>query len=241
MLHGFGGSARSFDLVIAALEKIVSAERCTPQALDLPGHGQLAHQPSPPTFEGCVEGVLARAPERFLLCGYSMGGRIALQVALAAPDRLSGLLLVSASAGIDSEAERRQRIASDERLAASLEARPFQEFVGAWRAQPLFADQPPAVRALAEEDMLRNDPEGLAAALRGLGAGRMPPLWGRLRSLAVPTVVLVGERDEKYVGLGRRITALAPEARLVVVEGGHGLLLENPSAVAGAISGLLQA
>jgi len=51
----------------------------------------------------------------------------------------------------------------------------------------------------------------------------------------MPVTVLAGERDAKYRALGQRMLELLSDARLVVVAGGHGLPLENPAAVAGAI------
>jgi pimeloyl-ACP methyl ester carboxylesterase len=87
LLHGFGGTRRTWDGVAARLER----ERYRPLALELPGHGQAADE-RPITFAGCAERVLARAPERFTLCGYSMGGRVALHTALAAPGRISRLV-----------------------------------------------------------------------------------------------------------------------------------------------------
>src|ERR1700728_4014819 len=96
LLHGFGNTHRAWDGVIAALDR----ERYRPLALDLPGHGEAADAERRITFAGCVEHVLARSPERFALCGYSLGGRVALHVALAAPERVSRLVLVSTSAGI---------------------------------------------------------------------------------------------------------------------------------------------
>ena len=60
----------------------------------------------------------------------------------------------------------------------------------------------------------------------------MEPLWGRLAELTMPVTVLVGDRDEKFLALGRRMVELLPDAELVVAPGGHGLPLENPAAVA---------
>jgi len=231
LLHGFGNTHRAWDGVIAALEH----ERYRPLALDLPGHGEAADAERPITFAGCVEHVLARSSERFALCGYSLGGRVALHVALAAPERVSRLVLVSTSAGISDEAERAQRRESDRALADELEQIPYEQFIERWRTQPLFACEPAEVGARAREDQRRNRPDALAAVLRGLGTGEMQPLWPRLGELVMPVTVLAGERDAKYRALGQRMLELLSDARLVVVAGGHGLPLENPVAVAGAI------
>lgn len=232
MLHGFAGTGRAYDGVIAALPP----ERYTPIALDLPGHGARSEQGTPITYEECVEIVLASAPSSFALCGYSMGARIALQVALAARGRVSRLVLVSATAGLQDEVERAARRRADERLANEIEEDNIERFVERWRSQPLFSDEPLQARLLAVADHRRNTTFGLAAALRGIGPGAMEPLWERLRELTMPVVVLAGERDGKYKALGERIAGAVPDGRLRIVAGGHGLLLENPGAVAAEIS-----
>jgi 2-succinyl-6-hydroxy-2,4-cyclohexadiene-1-carboxylate synthase len=233
LLHGFGGTRRAWDGVVAAL----GGERYNPVlALDLPGHGDAADAPPPIGFAGCVEQVLHASPERFVLCGYSLGGRVALHVALAAPDRVQRLLLVSCSPGIEDAAERATRRASDEALADELEAGPFEQFIERWRSQPLFAGEPAEAGALARADQRRNRPEALAAVLRGLGTGQMQPLWGRLGELRMPVSVIVGARDGKYLALARRMVELLDDGELVVLEGGHGLPLESPRALARALA-----
>jgi 2-succinyl-6-hydroxy-2,4-cyclohexadiene-1-carboxylate synthase len=231
LLHGFSGTHHAWDGVIAALDR----ERYRPLALDLPGHGEAADSERPITFAGCVTHVLERSPERFALCGYSMGGRIALHVALAAPERLSRLVLVASSAGIPDDAERAQRREADRALADDLERVPFAEFIERWRTQPLFAEDPPEVGELARTDQRRNRPDALAAVLRGIGTGEMAPLWGRLGELAMPVTVIAGERDAKFRALGERMVEMLPDARLMMLAGGHGLPLESPQALASVL------
>jgi len=125
LLHGFGGTSRSWDEVIAHLP----AERYRPLALDLPGHGELLDARGPITFDSCVQSVLERAPRRFVLAGYSMGGRIALQLALAAPERIERLVLISATAGIEDPSERAERSKRDRRLAEEIEQGSIEDFV----------------------------------------------------------------------------------------------------------------
>jgi 2-succinyl-6-hydroxy-2,4-cyclohexadiene-1-carboxylate synthase len=228
LLHGFGGTHRAWDGVRAHLHP----ERYLSLALDLPGHGQAGDAERPITFESCVQDVLRHAPERFTLCGYSMGGRIALHVALAAPERVQALVLVSTTAGIEDAEEREERRAADHLLADQLEAGSFEEFIERWRAQPLFADESPEAGALAREDQRRNSPEPLAGVLRGVGTGEMEPLWGRLGELQMPVAVLVGERDAKFRALGERMVAQLADARLIVGPGAHNLPLESPAWIA---------
>ena len=177
--------------------------------------------------------MLARAPERFTLCGYSLGGRVALHVALAAPERVERLVLVVQQRR--HRGRRRARRAAARRPARSPTSSkriPFEEFIERWRTQPLFADEPPEVGELAREDQRRNRPDALAAALRGIGTGEMEPLWERLGELAMPVTVLAGERDAKFLALGERMAELMPGAELTIVPGGHALALENPATLA---------
>ncbi len=234
LLHGFGGTHRAWDGVIERLDP----ERYRPLALDLPGHGAASAYPPPIGFDVCVDAVLAAAPERFALCGYSLGGRVALHVALAAPERVSRLCVIAANPGIEDEGERAARLAADERLAERLETEPFEDFVESWRSQPLFASEPPAAGELARADQRRNQPLALAAAMRGLSTGAMEPLWERLGELSMPVALLAGARDEKFTRLLARAQPLVPRAELTVLDGGHGLPLEDPAGVARALEEL---
>jgi 2-succinyl-6-hydroxy-2,4-cyclohexadiene-1-carboxylate synthase len=233
LLHGFAGTGRAWDAVIERLDR----ERYT-QALapDLRGHGT-ARDARPIDFAAVTADVLATAPPRFTLCGYSMGGRIALHGALAAPERIERLILVATTAGIESDAERSARRAADERLAAFTEHATIDEFADRWTAQPLFANTPPQAAGIWREDLLRNDPRALAEVLRGLGAGAMAPLWDRLPELTMPTTVVAGEEDTKYVALADRLAAALPDATVVIVPGaGHGLPREAPAQIAASIA-----
>ena len=235
LLHGFAGTRRGWDLVTGRLDP----ERYRPLALDLRGHGAAAGR-RPVSFEGCVADVAAQAPERFALVGYSMGGRVALHVALALPARVRALVLVATMAGIEDETEREARRAADGALADAVQRGTIEAFADRWAGQRMFARDPPEAAAFAREDMLRNDPRALAAVLRGVGTGAMAPLWKRLGELRMPAAVVAGERDAKFTALGRRLAAALPDAELIIVPGaGHGLPREAPQAVADAIEGLL--
>jgi 2-succinyl-6-hydroxy-2,4-cyclohexadiene-1-carboxylate synthase len=233
LLHGFAGTRHAWDLVADRLDP----ERYRPLALDLRGHGA-ARDARPITFAACAADVLAGAPERFVLCGYSLGGRVALHVALADPARVSRLVLVASTAGIEDAALRAERRAADERLADETEQGTIEAFADRWSQLPLFAGTPAAAAAVWRTDLLRNDPVALAVALRGIGAGVMEPLWDRLGELdGMPVTIIAGERDGRYAALGRRLAGALSGARMLVVPGaGHGLPREAPQAVAAAIA-----
>ena len=222
LLHGFTQTRQSWRRTARAL-----AGRYRAVIPDLPGHGQAVQRTA--SFDACAAYVRALGPR--VLVGYSMGGRIALYTALTVP--VQRLVLVGASPGIADPAERAARRTADEALADRIETLDIEAFATEWGSQPLFAGQPERVAAAAYADRLRNTPAGLAAALRGLGTGVMEPLWDALPSLSVPVTLAVGERDEKYLAIARRMAGVLPRAELVVVEGaGHAAQLEQPAAVA---------
>jgi 2-succinyl-6-hydroxy-2,4-cyclohexadiene-1-carboxylate synthase len=233
LLHGFGGTHRAWDPVLPELDH----ERYSPIVPDLRGHGTKADV-RPISFAGCVEDVLAAAPDRFVLCGYSMGGRIAQKVALAAPERVARLVLVATSAGIADPEARAARIAADRALADEVEGMTVERFVARWQAQPIFAGTPPEAARVWGDDLARNDPRALAEALRTIGGGAMEPFWDRLGELTMPVTIVVGSRDEKFVRLAREeYVPRIPHAQVHVVEGaGHGLPREAPGALAAAIA-----
>ena len=230
LLHGFTATGRSWDGVRRRVDGATYTDVLAP---DLRGHGEAAGR-RPATIEACVGDLAQDAP--YALCGYSMGGRVALHLALAQPERVRRLVLVSTTAGLDDEAARAGRRKADEELADGLERAGLEPFARWWGAQPLFAGQSPEVAASARRDRLRNSADGLAASLRGMGTGAMTPVWDRLGELTMPAVVLAGERDAKFRALGERLADGLPDARLVVVPGaGHAVHLEAPDAVAEAL------
>ena len=225
LLHGFAGTARHWDRVIAALPP----GRFEPLALELA-------DARPLSADGVADLVAARGGERFVMAGYSMGGRLALHAALALPERVARLVLLSTSAGIEDPDERAARAAADGALAAAIERSSIEDFIERWASVALFAGDPGWLREEVAEDERRCTPVALAATLRGLGVAAMAPMWERLGELEMPVALLAGERDERYVALGRRLADAITGARLTVVPGaGHRLALEAPVAVAGAL------
>jgi 2-succinyl-6-hydroxy-2,4-cyclohexadiene-1-carboxylate synthase len=228
LLHGFTHTGASWDPVVAAL-----AERYRALAPDIRGHGSATDR-VPVTIEGVLTDVLALAPPRFTLVGYSMGGRIALHVALGLPRRVDRLVLIGASPGISDPAARQARRRDDGRLADQIDGSTIEEFAARWAQTPVLAGQPPAVLAAVQADRLRNRPAGLARALRGLGTGALPSLWGRLGELEMPVVLVVGERDQKFRAIASEMVASGlDDATVIIVPGaGHAVHLEAPDAVA---------
>jgi 2-succinyl-6-hydroxy-2,4-cyclohexadiene-1-carboxylate synthase len=232
LVHGFTQTAHSWDLVTRRL-----ARHYEVVAVDAPGHGRSggirADLPSAARMLGDAGG-----PADYV--GYSMGGRLCLHLAVARPDLVNRLVLVSTTAGIEDPAERADRRRSDEELAASIEREGVDAFLDRWLALPLFASLPRDAASL--DDRRRNTPEGLASSLLLAGAGSQEPLWEQLSGLTMAALVVAGRRDAKYVAIGRRMSERIPRATFEVIEGaGHAVHLERPDAFTGALEAWLAA
>lgn len=226
-VHGFTQTARCWGPLLddlAADHEVV--------AVDAPGHGRSRHDDAAFLDAAALIGA-AGGPGTYL--GYSMGGRLCLRLAADRPDLVRRLVLVGATAGIEDPAERADRRRSDEALAARLEAIGIDAFLDEWLALPLFAGLDPPARAVPERR--RNRAAGLAASLRHCGSGAQEPVWDRLGALRMPVLVTAGERDAKFVALGRRVAAaIGPSAVFATVPGaGHTAHLEQPAAFAAVL------
>jgi 2-succinyl-6-hydroxy-2,4-cyclohexadiene-1-carboxylate synthase len=187
------------------------------------------------SFEGRLREIAdaAAGRSRSVLVGYSLGGRLALRAVLRDPSRYAGLIIVSATAGIDEPAARSARAEADERLAAWMEAAPIADVVGIWERQPLFADQSDALVEEQRAGRLSHDPAALALLLRTAGQGVLEPVWHELMRLELPVLAIAGNRDDGYVRAARRIADTAPHGRAAVVEeAGHAAHLQRPDEVA---------
>jgi 2-succinyl-6-hydroxy-2,4-cyclohexadiene-1-carboxylate synthase len=233
LVHGFTQTQAAWEPVAARLRPRWRLIR-----VDLPGHGGSAG-----VRAGFAEaaGLLGACGGRAAYVGYSLGGRLCLRLALDRPELVRSLVLLGASPGIADQAARAERRAADEALAAGIERDGVAAFLDRWLAGPLFATLPPS-RA-GREDRLANTPEGLASALRLLGAGAQAPLWDRLAGLRCPTLLVAGALDGKFAALAAEMAgAIGPAARLELVPGaGHAVHLERPAEVAALLDGFLTA
>jgi 2-succinyl-6-hydroxy-2,4-cyclohexadiene-1-carboxylate synthase len=228
-LHGFMGSSADWRGVMSVI-----GDRAFCIAADLPGHGSsLGLPPDTYTIEGATRAVINALDklevERPLIAGYSMGGRLALYLALRYPGRCAGLFLESASPGLVSKEERASRRAADEEKAKRLESGDFDGFLRDWYRHPLFVPLARDEGLLRQtiEARRRNDPVELARSLRGIGAGSQPSLWGELEGLAVPALALAGGLDEKYAAISSRMASISPRIEPVVIPGvGHNVRAE---------------
>ncbi|HEY1162397.1 MAG TPA: 2-succinyl-6-hydroxy-2,4-cyclohexadiene-1-carboxylate synthase [Candidatus Dormibacteraeota bacterium] len=235
LLHGFTQSGKSWHEVISLMPP--GWKWVLP---DLRGHGLTSVKPGGPyTMDACTAdlemlwGHLGIA--RSHLVGYSMGGRLALHVAAARPDRVLSLLTIGAHAGLEEEA-REGRRRGDEALAQRIEKDGIEAFVNYWSSLPLFEGlerRGPSFVAQLRTARMDNHVVGLAESLRGMGAGAMRPVWESLARVTCPCTFVAGQLDHGYAASARRLAASVPDGRVVIVQrAGHTVHQERPETFA---------
>jgi len=224
-LHGFTqtrATAEPFLSILAGNHRIL-----TP---DLPGHGASVNvRGSLTETAALVQHLRPQSPST--LGGYSFGGRVALHLALAYPESVSRLILLSTSMGIANDDGRTQRRRADEELAQRIRDDGVASFHRYWRSLPLFSS--------VSDDAWgsrSSDGAGLASSLEEAGVGTQEYLAERLPTLTMPTLLLYGSLDDRYAEAAHAMAALLPRASVVAIEGaGHAAHLEQPDVVAEAI------
>lgn len=220
-LHGIGGSARQWRPVLAWLTNDVRGI-----AIDLPGHGDCSlplGTPAPDVasylFEA-VRSVGGRSP--FVVVGHSLGGVLALYLALHWPADVARLVLLASAARVRPHPLLLSQLAQgeldDHIISAGLGAGVAPEFVN-W----------------VVEDFRRAASRWAAGEIWGITGTDYTAL---LSSIRVPTIVAVPTGDQVISPRrGRELAAKIPGARLVLVAAtGHYLQLELPALVARLIS-----
>ena len=234
LVHGFTQNRRCWGPLLTALRR-----RFHVIAVDAPGHGNTPPQHDDATMGQAAE-LIAGIGGQATYLGYSMGGRLCLQLACQHPELVQRLVLVGATPGLSSPRLRAERRHADERLAARLEQVGLAAFVDEWLALPLFAGLTPQTAHRSER--LDNRPEGLAASLRHCGTGSQRPLWPLLHRLTMPVLAVVGATDAKFRPVAAEIVRTingraeptAPPITTgnasvaLVAEAGHTAHLERP-------------
>ncbi len=220
LVHGFTQTSETWNGAINRL-----ALQFEVMAIDAPNHGKSSdislNLESGARAIGEVGGIANYV-------GYSLGGRFCLTLALAEPQKVARLVLVSTTAGIDEKQMRLTRIKDDEELAARIERDGVEKFIDSWLDQPMFKGL--SAETDQREIRLKNTAIGLSSSLRLCGAGRQQPTWSRLKELTMPVLVIAGANDDKYRGIAERLVSeIGDNAKLsIVANSGHTPHLERP-------------
>lgn len=207
LTHGFAASSHMFATTVPAL-----ATDHTVIVWDMPGHGRSDAPDDPERYSvrtfldamlGLVDDVGA---ERAVFLGHSLGGYLSLEMVLGHPDRAAGLVLVDTGPGYRNDAARDgwNRMAAG--YARDLDAKGLQGLPG---SDELSAS-------------VHSTATGLAITARTVLTQHDSHVIDGLPSITVPTLVVVGDRDEPFVKGSHYMAGKIPDATLAVIEGaGH--------------------
>ena len=211
-------------------------------AVDARGHGEAGPIAGPFTMWDAAQDHLAvlddLGVQRAAWAGLSQGGMAALRVALSAPERVAGLMLLDTDAGPES-AFVKAKYTGMKAVARAFGIRPLLPAVGPIMFGPTARRSQPALVRTWKARFAKQD---VPSMLLGIDAIRFrDDLRGRLGEIACPALVLVGAEDKALPP--PRSQALAEglaDARHVVLPGaGHLSAVEAPDAVTAAMSSLL--
>ena len=237
LLHNILASADTWSAQVRDL-----ATRYRVIAIDARGHGRSPHATTPFTIGDMVDDTVGVLDELGIDCavwaGLSMGGMVALAGAVKAPQRVRALVLLDTDAGPAGFGDRMQyRIMSA--VAAVVGVRPLVSPIIALSLGPTTRRTRPDIVA-DWSARIRNAHVPSARRAIAAVAGR-EDLRARLRDIAVPTLVIVGEEDPTFPPpVARGIASGIPGARLIVIPGsGHVSYAEQPEAVTHAMRAFL--
>ena len=219
-IHGFGGDADNWLFNIDA-----PATAATVYAIDLPGHGSSVKANPDPTLHGFAKTIVAFMDalkiESAHLVGHSLGGAIAMRLAIDAPGRVKSLTLIG-SAGLGSEING-EYLSGFVSAASRRDLKPVVEH--------LFANQELVSRQLIDNLLRAKRIDGVEAGLTALSATVFPGgrqgsvLAGEIAKAGKPILVVWG-RDDKIIPSGHA-AVLGKAARVEVIDGaGHMVQME---------------
>ncbi len=242
-LHGFTGSATDWQFIFKSIP-----DNFIPIGLDIIGHGKTSKPNSKKHYScnaiiGQLDSIISKLNStKIILCGYSMGGRIALSYVLKYPKNIVGLILESSTAGIESKKEKNKRIILDQLVADKLKKERMKSFIEFWYNQPIFRSLK-KIKGFnkIKTKRLKNNSIGLSNILTEFSAGTMPNYWGKLNRINCPTLLIAGNKDKKYVEINSKMKKMIKISTLKVVKNaGHNVHLEKPHLFANFVSKFLQ-
>lgn len=152
-----------------------------------------------------------------VLLGYSLGGRVALQLALQNPHLFKGLILVSTHPGLKTDEERSLRLSQDLVWIEKMAKLPKECFFKEWEEQEIFKN------ATYRPSRINCDLSYQAEILRKYSLGKQEDLRPKINNSSLPILFLTGEFDLKYKELVKEIKGFKRELK----GASHRALFEN--------------
>ena len=188
------------------------------------------------TLMGCVQQVLERAPEKFIILGTSFGGRTALEVAFAAPDRVQGLVVIGSGAGAAPDPSAGFRRAERSRGSE------FDNVVTELADKVSHMPGPNGAKARSTFISMAQKQGGALLARQSEALAKRVDLWPRLGEIACPSLMLWG-REDKFspAAEGLKFSVALPHGRYAeIFDCGHFPSLEAPEETADILLHWLQ-
>ena len=164
------------------------------------------------------------------LCGYSLGGRLAITFAAKYPEMISSLLLESTSLGIEDRTDREIRYKKDLGMADSIKEN-LVEFSKNWSINKLFEHQLSRNEIeFNNQKIIResHNKQQLANSLKTFSVGNMPFLRNQFQKFSFPIIIVNGKDDIKYIKEGRDMLKLNNHAKQYIInKASHNVHLEN--------------
>ena len=168
-------------------------------------------------------------PQKKIFLGYSLGGRLGLQLLQHNPHSFDHYVFLSTNPGFAEaqKEERQQRLQDDMAWASKITAEKWHDFLQEWNSQAVFkAGLREPERAFADFDLQK-----LRHSLVENSLGLQPDYRNLIREHKNKITWVVGKRDRKYCDLAQSLDVGA-----VMVDSGHRVLLDNPGAVVDILS-----
>jgi pimeloyl-[acyl-carrier protein] methyl ester esterase len=238
LVHGWGLHAGIWDPVVPLLEPCFRVTR-----VDLPGHGRSAWQ-GQADLAAVTGAVLEVAPPKAAWMGWSLGGLVAAQAALTAPERVRQLVLLASTPSFVRRPGWQSAMLPVllDTFAADLEADYSGTLNRFLSLQVRGSEDGAAVLRTLRAKLLEHGKPSAQALHAYLGLLRRTDLRDRLGAIRCPVLLLMGERDTLVpAAAGQQAAQLFPDARLQLIAGaGHAPFLVQPRAVAKTLQGFLQ-
>ena len=218
------------------------AERHRVINIDERGHGHSGKLSEPFDLYDMVDDVLAVLDhlgiKNAVWAGLSIGGMVAMRAAITVPNRVSGLILVDTHAGAETPYKKLKYRAMAIGV-KTIGTRPFLPAISKLMFGITTRRRDPELVKVWEERFASVDVPSMLLGLRALV--RRDSVVDRLRSIEIPSLVIVGDEDVSLpVTCSKEIADSLPNSSLVVIpESGHLSSLEQPEAVTKAMQRFL--
>ena len=240
-LHGFTGSSASWNYVRKEISE-------TSIAIDIPGHGRSTFNDINDTydykdFRTELFFILQHLQiKKIHLCGYSMGGRLAISFAQRFPEMIESLILESTSLGISNMVEKQEQFDKDIELSDKINES-IEDFINHWSENKLFFNQSKRnIKGYEDQSKVRlsHDKIQLSKALISFSKGSMPAFQDSFNLFSFPIYLINGHDDSKYIKLNRDMMKINKTAKQFIVnKASHNIHLENPSSFISTINEII--